>query len=83
MNWKTESRLADLDPLTQIEVTCRRCGLTRYMTPRELMTHPRLRQATLDMAEATLSCANRHCRGRVRIAFVYDDLNEPFVGGMA
>ncbi|KIL97248.1 hypothetical protein CCC_00309 [Paramagnetospirillum magnetotacticum MS-1] len=83
MNWKTESRLSDLDPATQIEVTCRRCGLTRYMTPREIMTRPRLRQATLDMAEAALSCADRYCKGRVRVAFVHDDLNEPFVGGLA
>jgi hypothetical protein len=83
MNWKTESRLSDLSPETQIEVTCRRCGLTRYETQAGLMLRPGLRHATLDMVEAALACAGRSCRGRVRIAFVYDDLNEPFVGGLA
>jgi hypothetical protein len=83
MNWKTESRLSDLDPATPIEVTCRKCGLTRYETPRTLMRNPRLAQATLDVAESVLRCAARTCGGRVRIAIVYDDLNEPFVGGIA
>ena len=83
MTWKTESRLSDLDPDSLIEVTCRKCGLTRYETPRRLMTQAQLRQAQLDVVEAALSCADRYCKGRVRIAFVHDDLNEPFVGGMA
>lgn len=83
MSWKTESRLADLDPATRIEVTCRRCGLGRYETQDDLMRVPGLRQATLDTVEAALSCADRRCRGRVRIAIIYDDLNEPFVGGLA
>ena len=83
MNWKSESRLSDLDPATQIEVTCRRCGLTRYETQQSLMARPRLRQSTLDVVEAALTCADRYCKGRVRIAFIHDDLNEPFVGGLA
>jgi len=83
MNWKTESRISDLSPTTQIEVTCRRCGLIRYETQAELMRRSDLRYATLDAVEAALCCAGRSCRGRVRVAFVYDDLNEPFVGGLA
>jgi hypothetical protein len=83
MNWKTDSRLSDLDPATQIEVTCRKCGMTRYETQKSLMRHPRLCQARLDVVEASLTCTDRYCKGKVRIAFVYDDLNEPFVGGLA
>jgi hypothetical protein len=83
MNWKTESRLSDLDPTTRFELTCRRCGLMRYETQAVLIRHAALRYATLDRVEASLACADRFCRGKVRLALVYDDLNEAFVGGMA
>lgn len=83
MNWKTESRLADLDPAARFEVTCRRCGLTRYETQARLIRRPEFRFATLDRVEASLSCSDRFCGGHVRLSQVYDDLNEPFVGGMA
>lgn len=83
MTWKNESYLYDLDSETQIEVTCRVCGLTRYETAEGLLKNSRLRFATLEKAETTLRCAGRFCRGPVRVAFVWDYLNEPFVGGMA
>ena len=83
MNWKTESRLADLAPATRFELTCRRCGLTRYETQAALIRHAALRYATLDRVENSLACTDRFCRGKVRLSLVYDDLNEPFVGGMA
>ncbi|MCA1908819.1 MAG: hypothetical protein LDL39_10710 [Magnetospirillum sp.] len=83
MSWKNETRLSDLDPATRLEVTCRTCGLTRYETQAALMAQPKLRQAHLDAVEAGLRCANRFCRGPVRVGLVYDNLNEAFVGGMA
>jgi len=61
----------------------RKCGLTRYETPAALMRRPEFRQACLDAVEAALRCADRRCGGRVRVAVIHDDLNEPFVGGMA
>ena len=84
MNWKTDLKLTDLDAATAIEVTCRRCGLTRYETQAALLgDHLELQHAWLDEVEAGLQCANRFCRGGVRISLIYDDRNEGFVGGMA
>ena len=83
MNWKTESRLSDLDPKTQLEIKCRKCGLTRYEAQDNLMRRQELRQATLDRVEEALCCPDRYCKGRVRISLIHDDLNEPFVGGLA
>jgi len=83
MSWKSETRLSDMDPTARMEITCRRCGLTRYETQAALIRRPALRFATLEQVEASLTCADRWCHGRVRLSLVYDDLNEPFVGGMA
>jgi len=47
------------------------------------MRYPALRQATLDRVEQSLRCSSRYCAGQVRVALTYDDLNAPFVGGLA
>ncbi len=84
MSWKTDLKLADLDAATALEVACKRCGLTRYETQAELMKRqPEFRCAYLDEVEYGLCCANRFCRGGVRISLIHDDKNEGFVGGMA
>ena len=31
MNWKTDLRLNDLDDATEIEIVCKRCGVTRTL----------------------------------------------------
>ncbi|MGE3147408.1 MAG: hypothetical protein AB7K35_17710 [Pseudorhodoplanes sp.] len=83
MNWKTDLKLADLDPATAIEVTCTRCGLARYEASAQLMNRRAFRNFYLDEVERTLRCAARACGDRVRIALIHDDKNEAFVGGMA
>lgn len=83
MNWKTDLKLADLDPATRLEVTCKRCGLSRYERQSALMQRPELVQAYLDEVERALRCSNRFCQGVVRVALIYDDKTEGFVGGMA
>ena len=83
MNWKTDLKLADLDATARIEVSCKRCGLTRYEQQSDLMARPKLSQAYLDEVESALACANRFCRGAVRLSLIHDDKTEGFVGGMA
>jgi hypothetical protein len=83
VNWKRELKLTDLDAATPIEIVCRRCGLSRYETPGELLTNLDFKDAYLDEVEYSLHCANRFCRGGVRLSLVHDDKNEGFVGGMA
>jgi hypothetical protein len=83
MNWKTDLKLADLDPAARLEVTCKRCGLCRYEQQAALMQRPELKQAWLDEVERALRCSDRFCKGGVRIALNYDDTTEGFVGGMA
>ena len=84
MNWKTDLKLADLEATTAIEVVCKRCGLTRYETPPELLVRNDFKNAYLDEVEYSLHCSDRFCRGGgCRIAIVYDDKTEGFVGGMA
>ena len=57
MNWKTDLKLADLDPVTRLEVSCKRCGLSRYEQQSVLMQRPELTQAYLDEVERALRCA--------------------------
>jgi hypothetical protein len=82
MSWKTDLKVADLDPHTQIECTCRRCGHVHYVDSSRLTRAGFDRQLYLDELEALLLCARRQCGGAVRIALVHDD-TEGFVGGMA
>ena len=83
MNWKTEIRVADLDPKSELEITCKRCGLHRYEAASDLAAQSRLSQLFLDELEKALVCRVKTCRGPVKISIVHDDLNEGFVGGMA
>ncbi len=83
MNWKTDLKLSDLDAATAIEVMCKRCGVSRYETQAQLIIQPGFKNLYLDEVEYSLHCANRCCRGGVRIALIHDDKTEGFVGGMA
>lgn len=82
MSWKTDLKLADLDDGTQIECTCKKCGLMHYEDSSALMAQSECRQLYLDEVEARLRCSNSFCRGAVHIALLFDD-TEGFVGGMA
>ena len=46
MNWKTDLKLADLDAAARIEITCRRCGFTRYEQKDRLMKLPEMSTLT-------------------------------------
>jgi hypothetical protein len=83
MNWKTDLKLADLDADARLELTCKRCGLGRYERQADLMLREELAQAYLDEVERALRCANRACRGPLRVALPHDGKTEGFVGGMA
>jgi hypothetical protein len=83
VNWKTDLKLADLEGPTPIEITCKRCGLTRYETQAQLIMQRGFGNLYLDEVEYSLHCANRFCRGGVRISLIHDDKTEGFVGGMA
>ncbi len=83
MNWKSDLKLADLNAAARIEITCRRCGLTRYERKDRLMKLPEMEHAYLDQVEQRLLCSDRHCKGRVRLSLIHDDKMEGFVGGMA
>ena len=82
MNWKTDLKLADLDSVVRIEVTCKRCGLTHYRQQDALIQRPELARAYLDEVEQALQCTRKSCHGPVRIALSHDDKTEGFVGGM-
>ena len=84
MSWKSELQLSDLDPETELEITCKQCQLTRYERQAAIaLQQPALRRAKLDEVEQALRCAGRFCRGPVRLSLIHDDKTEGFVGGMA
>ena len=76
MSWKTDLQLADLDPGARIEITCKRCNLTRYEEQAQLIEQPGMQHAYLDEVEKALRCSDRFCRGSVRLALVHDDKTE-------
>lgn len=83
MNWKSELKIDDLDPAVELEIACKRCGLTRYETPAAILKRGGFRRTYLDQVENKLRCKNLFCNGAVRISMIHDDKNEGFVGGMA
>ena len=84
MNWKTDIKLSDLDPKAKIEIVCKRCGYARVETKPEFIARTGLgHHLYMDEVEYTLQCSDRFCRGGVRIALLWDDKYEGFVGGMA
>ncbi len=65
MNWKTDLKLTDLDATTAIEVVCKRCNLTRYETPAELLVRNDFKNVydcvwTIDDEAAFLQSAPTH-----------------------
>jgi hypothetical protein len=83
MTWKTTLKLADLPPEERLEIACRTCGKGRYETVHDLLKSGAFSHAYIDEVEQALACADRFCRGTVRIAQVHDGKTEGFVCGMA
>lgn len=83
MSWKTDLHLADLQPATRIEVTCRKCQASRYVVAGDLMQQDHFAQLRLSEVERDLTCRTRHCNGKLRLALGHNHINEGFAGGMA
>lgn len=83
MNWKSELQLSDYERSVRFEVTCKRCGHTRYEDQDKLSALPGLKQARLADVESALRCSDRFCRGPVRLSLTHDDKTEGFTGGLA
>ena len=83
MGWKEDLKLADLPPEERLEVACRTCGKARYEAVGHLLKREEFSQAYIDEVEKGLRCADRFCRGKVRLAQIHDGKTEGFVGGLA
>lgn len=83
MNWKSDLHLSDLEADARLEVTCRKCAVSRYVVVCDLMKFDENRQLRLDEIEARLRCSMRLCGGNVRIALGHNHRNEGFTGGLA
>lgn len=84
MNWKQDLQLSDLDDGGNLEVSCRRCGHTRYETIATLKSRQDVhRHIYLDELETRLKCTQRGCHGAVRLSIVVDAETEGFMGGLA
>jgi hypothetical protein len=83
MNWKTEIQLLDLADNCKLEVTCKKCGHSRYENKYLLITKYGLDFQYMDEVERLLSCHQRGCDGDVRLALSAQDETEGFVGGLA
>lgn len=83
MNWKTDLKISDLSPAERLEIACRRCGKVRFETAQQMLGQEDFLHLYLDEVERALRCADRFCRGKVRLARVHDGKTEGFVGGIA
>lgn len=83
MNWQREIQLTDLDRSQKLEVTCKRCGHSRYEEPHDLVEKYGLHFAYIDEVAKVLMCHKRGCRGRVRLSLSTESETEGFVGGLA
>ena len=84
MGWKHDLRLSDLDDATEIEIVCKRCGVTRTLRAVQITkSQPELARLYCDEVEASLHCSLHHCRGGVRISMLHDGKEEGWVGGLA
>ena len=83
MNWKTNIQLLDLADNVKLEVTCKKCGHSRYENKYLLVKKYGLDFQYLDEVERMLTCTNRGCGGDVRIALSAESETEGFVGGLA
>jgi len=83
VSWQTDLQLRDLSAEQRLEVTCKRCGLTRYENPHELLMSEVMQFAYLDEVQDTLTCKAWGCNGAIRIALSSEAETEGFVGGLA
>ncbi|MET4133636.1 hypothetical protein ABIE62_002788 [Porphyrobacter sp. MBR-155] len=83
MNWKTDLRAADLGNDVRLELTCKRCGAVRFLSPDVILAHHSGRHLYLDQVEVRARCKQRGCNGPMRMALVRKREASGFVGGIA
>ena len=83
MSWKDQLQVLDLDPDSQIELTCRRCGHLRYLTGATLVARKDALRLTLSEVESRARCRQRGCSGAMRLAMPHEGDTMGFVGGIA
>jgi hypothetical protein len=83
VSWKDNIQIRDLDPQDRIELTCRICKKTRYLTGAELHQRRTQQRLTLAQVEQRAKCRQRGCGGTMRMAMPHLGETKGFVGGMA
>ncbi len=83
MNWKTDLRATDLGDDVRLELSCRRCGAVRFLSPAEILARRGASQLYLDQIEARARCRQRGCKGAMRMALIRKGEASGFVGGIA
>lgn len=83
MTWKTDLRASDLDHHIKLELTCKRCGAVRFLTPEDILSHRQGKHLYLDQVEARARCKQRRCQGSMRMALIRSGEASGFVGGIA
>lgn len=83
MSWLDTIQLRDLDTQARIELTCRRCGKVRFVTPHDLLNLGDYGHLWLSEVQARARCKQRGCKGIMRLALPHAGDTRGFVGGIA
>lgn len=83
MSWQDAMQLRDLDPNARMELTCKRCGKVRFLTPAEILARGDYRRLWLSEVQARARCQQRGCGGGMRLALPASGAAKGFVGGIA
>lgn len=82
MSWKANIQVRDLSENQRLEITCKKCGHTRYLHALDLLAVREHSYLYLDEVERRTRCNQRGCGGQGRLAIEQSNLNSGFVGGM-
>ncbi len=82
-SWKQTIRVADLVDNQKLEVSCKKCGHSTYLTKAMICTAEEREMLFIDELEHETICKARGCGGKVRIAMVRLDELSGFIGGLA
>jgi hypothetical protein len=83
VNWKTNIQILDLAPDDRLELTCRLCKTTRWLSGSECKARKGLGHLTLSDVERRARCKKRGCFGTMRLAMPSAQDTVGFVGGIA
>lgn len=80
--WKTKLQVQDIGDEDRLEMQCRRCGKTRYLTKASLLERD-AGHYYLDHIEKKARCRVFGCKGEMRMALIRQHKVSAFIGGMA